>query len=122
MLGVDKNATDTDIKTAYKKLAMQLHPDKNRAPGAVEAFQILGNVMKSLAFGQQKNTYATYDHENDYYNQQYYREQEMLRELLCYICAHFCQIVVIFIEIAYEVICFALKLTYTRFQKYPNRE
>lgn len=121
MLGVDKNATDTDIKTAYKKLAMQLHPDKNRAPGAVEAFQILGNVMKSLNFGQQKNTYATYDHENDYYNQNR-RDTEMFLILLCCLTVHFCQIVVIFIEIAYEVICFALKLTCTRFQQYVNIE
>ena len=39
ILGVSKEATDSDIRKAYKNLALQLHPDKNKCPGADEAFK-----------------------------------------------------------------------------------
>lgn len=45
VLSVSKEATDSEIKRSYKKLALQLHPDKNRAPGAVEAFKALGIIL-----------------------------------------------------------------------------
>ena len=54
ILGVDKNATDDQIKKAYRKKAMEFHPDKNpnnpesesKFKEAAEAYDILSDVNK----------------------------------------------------------------------------
>lgn len=40
VLGVKENATLDEVKQAYKRLAMQLHPDKSNAYDAKEEFQV----------------------------------------------------------------------------------
>lgn len=51
ILGITKEATDSDIKKSYKKLALQLHPDKNKAPDAAEAFKSEYNIYFDLVNG-----------------------------------------------------------------------
>ncbi|XP_041630280.1 dnaJ homolog subfamily B member 12 isoform X1 [Drosophila kikkawai] len=60
VLGVTKTATDSEIKKAYKKLALQLHPDKNKAPGSVEAFKALGNAAGVLTDAEKRKNYDLY--------------------------------------------------------------
>lgn len=45
ILSISKDASDSDIKKAYKKLALQLHPDKNKCPGSAEAFKAIGGFI-----------------------------------------------------------------------------
>lgn len=60
ILGISKEATDSDIKKAYKKLALQLHPDKNKAPGAAEAFKAIGNAVAVLTDVEKRKQYDMY--------------------------------------------------------------
>uniref|UniRef100_A0A8B9L1V8 J domain-containing protein n=1 Tax=Astyanax mexicanus TaxID=7994 RepID=A0A8B9L1V8_ASTMX len=41
VLGVNTSATESELKRAYRQLAVQVHPDKNKHPRAGEAFKVL---------------------------------------------------------------------------------
>ncbi|XP_058940298.2 dnaJ homolog subfamily B member 12-like [Pocillopora verrucosa] len=64
ILGVNKEATEPELKKAYKKLALQFHPDKNRAPGASEAFKAIGNAFAVLSDPEKRRRYDQYGDEN----------------------------------------------------------
>ncbi|GBG75538.1 hypothetical protein CBR_g20169 [Chara braunii] len=63
MLGLEKEATDEDVKKAYRKLALKLHPDKNKAPGAEEAFKKVSKAFQCLSDADLRANYDRYGHE-----------------------------------------------------------
>lgn len=65
ILGVSKDATDSEIKKAYKKLALQMHPDKNKCPGASEAFKAVGNAVAVLTDPEKRKQYDLYGSDED---------------------------------------------------------
>jgi|GEM_PF-4677654 len=49
LLGVAKTASGDEIKEAYRKLAFELHPDKNSSPDAEERFKEISNAYSVLS-------------------------------------------------------------------------
>lgn len=48
ILGVDRNASDDEIKKAYRQMAKKYHPDVNKDPGAEEKFKQIQNAYDQI--------------------------------------------------------------------------
>ena len=65
VLGVAKNASDEEIKKAYRKLAMKHHPDRNQgaaSKSSEEAFKEAKEAYEMLSDAQKRSAYDQYGH------------------------------------------------------------
>ncbi len=72
VLGVPKNASNDQIKDAYRKLAMQFHPDRNKAPEAEEKFKEISEAYAVLSDDQKRQQYDQLGHAG--FDQRYTKE------------------------------------------------
>jgi molecular chaperone DnaJ len=63
ILGINRDASDEDIKKAYRKLAMKFHPDRNPDnPKAEESFKEAKEAYEILSDAQKRTAYDQYGH------------------------------------------------------------
>ena len=67
IMGLERSATQEDIKRAYRKLARKYHPDVSKEPDAEEKFKALGEAYEVLKNPEKR---AQYDELGPYWQQQ----------------------------------------------------
>ncbi|GAB4835507.1 Chaperone protein dnaJ A6, chloroplastic [Ancistrocladus abbreviatus] len=60
VLGVSKNASKSEIKSVYRKLARNYHPDVNKEPGAEQKFKEISNAYEVLSDDEKRAIYDKY--------------------------------------------------------------
>jgi len=76
ILGVKRNATEEEIKKAYRKLALQYHPDRNKSKDAEEKFKTISEAYAVLSDKQKR---AQYDQFGAAGFQQRYSQEDIFR-------------------------------------------
>ncbi|WCJ23485.1 Chaperone protein dnaJ 49 [Euphorbia peplus] len=72
ILGVEKACSGEEIRKAYRKLSLKVHPDKNKAPGSEEAFKKVCKAFKCLSDDGSRRQYDQTGLVEEFeYNQQY---------------------------------------------------
>ncbi|XP_054073471.1 dnaJ homolog subfamily C member 18 [Rissa tridactyla] len=66
ILGVERDASEEELKKAYRKLALKFHPDKNRAPGATEAFKAISNAFAVLSNPEKRLRYDEFGSDQEH--------------------------------------------------------
>eukprot|EP00117_Sycon_ciliatum_P038640 scpid11130/ scgid0859/ DnaJ homolog subfamily B member 4; Heat shock 40 kDa protein 1 homolog; Human liver DnaJ-like protein len=63
ILGVSRDASESDIKKAYRKMALKFHPDKNKDPGAEDKFKEISEAYEVLSDSDKRAVYDKYGEE-----------------------------------------------------------
>ena len=66
ILGLTKSATTEEIKKAYRKKSLKVHPDKNKSESSQEAFKKLSQAYVCLSEEDKRAMYDRYGNEEDF--------------------------------------------------------
>ncbi|HHT0593811.1 TPA: DnaJ C-terminal domain-containing protein [Legionella anisa] len=70
IMGVSEDASDKDIKMAYRKLARKYHPDISKEPNAEERFKEMGEAYEVLKDPAKRTEYNKYRKNKTFYQQE----------------------------------------------------
>jgi len=62
VLGVDRDASLEEIKKAYRRLALEWHPDRNKSPNAAEKFKEINEAYEVLSDKEKRAAYDQFGH------------------------------------------------------------
>jgi molecular chaperone DnaJ len=62
VLGVPRNASNEDVKKAFRRLAMQYHPDRNKQDGAESKFKQIGEAYEVISDAEKRAAYDRFGH------------------------------------------------------------
>ncbi len=62
VLGLSKNATEAEIKSAYRKMARQHHPDVDKSAGSAEKFKEISEAYQVLSDPNKRKNYDQFGH------------------------------------------------------------
>lgn len=68
-MGLAPNATEQEIKTAYRRLARKYHPDLSKEPNAEEHFKEMGEAYETLKDPKKRTQYDDYLKNREFYEQ-----------------------------------------------------
>ncbi|CAN1784147.1 Chaperone protein dnaJ 49 [Linum perenne] len=76
ILGLKKNCSAGEVRKAYRNLLLKVHPDKNNAAGAEEAFKVISKAFKCLSGEESRKEYDRRGEEGEFDGGGYYSDGE----------------------------------------------
>jgi hypothetical protein len=84
-LGITRSSSPLEIKRAYKKLSLQLHPDKNPSPDAPAQFDAVKQAYDVLMDMELREVYNKFGHEGIQQNKRYSETQFLMEIAVFYV-------------------------------------